>query len=128
MAQVRQGGLDRAPVRKDPGRRSAFGSVRPALGLAGPAEQREDQCAMDRDRRVVVGGSPVAQRLDPLHHGLHAATGPRRRCQLENEACLSVVVAGLFCVRDRDLGQAVRLIPLGRPAVQVRDQVGVAPL
>jgi hypothetical protein len=42
-AQVGERGLHRASVRKDPGRGRAFRRGGPALGLAGLAEEREDQ-------------------------------------------------------------------------------------
>ena len=126
-AQVGQRAFHRASVRENSRGGRTFGGGGPALGLARPAEQREDQRAVHGDRAVVLGRRDVPEPLHPAQHRLDAPAGPDGLLQLQDQPGHPVVVPGRLGMLDRGLRHGVRLEPRSRPEMEIRDQIGLPP-
>ena len=126
-AQVGEGAVQRVPVVQHTTGRCSLGGGRPALGVAGPSDQGVDQGAVHGDRRVLLDEALGGEPLHPAQHGVDPSAHPHRVGAAQHEAGDTLGVTGPLRVLDGGLRQAVRLVPAGRAAVELGDDLRFAP-
>ena len=127
-AQRRDPRLDRgAAFRERDPRGCPVGECEPALGLVRSPGQRPPPRSVDGERRV-LHELVVAEPLEPLLEGLHAAVVIERRTQCIDQAGDGVRLAGRATVADRVLGPVVGETPGHCTSVELGHQLGLRPL
>ncbi len=81
-----------------------------------------------RDRGIPLEQRWIVEHREPALDGGHAAAPVVRKRERRDEPRELVGVAGCGRVLDRDVRLAVRLAPGGRPAIESRDELGLASL
>ena len=108
------------------GEGGAVGRGRPALGVAGVADQCVDQGAVHGDRRVILEATVAREPLHPTQYGLEPAARPDGIADVQHETCDPVGVAGVLRMVDCLLREAIRLVPRGCSAVELGDHLRFA--
>jgi hypothetical protein len=109
-------------------RTAALGRGRPPLGGGGAATQRLQLRPEHGQMRVTVDQAPVLEPAEPAAHRLHPPAGVGGEGQGDDQAGDPVGVPGGLAVVDGQLGQALGLIPVGGPPVELGHPLGLAPL
>jgi hypothetical protein len=78
--------------------------------------------------RVAVDQAPVLEPAEPAAHGLHPPAGVGGEGQGGDQPGDPVGVPGRLAVVDGQLGQALGLVPVGGPPVELGHPPGLAPL
>ena len=113
---------DAAPSSGHQVERSSFGDRGPALALRRVAGQHRDPAREHRERRI-GRDTRVAERRDPPLDGRHLAGVVRGQHQRRHQLDASVPVRRVQQVFERQRRGPVRLVPVGRAQVQLRDDI-----
>ena len=126
--QHRPGGVERrAAVQRDLVERGGIDDRRPAFALRRPPGQDGDPSRQDGERRVGLDAGLLERGEPPLHRRhLSGAVGGKH--QRGHQLHGSVPLRRVQEVLQRQRGGAVRLVPVGGAQVQLRDDVGLAPV
>ena len=99
----------------------------PPLGFRGAPVQDGGPARQDGQRRVALDAG-IAQRREPLLDGGDLSGAVGREDDARHQLDASVPLGGIQQVLDRQLGRAVRLVPVGRAQVELGDDLGFAAL
>ena len=122
-AQSRTTPSRRAARRRTTPRPRSRAQRRASVGLPG---QRRDPAGQHGERGVLLDVG-VAERREPPLHGRHLADAVRREEQLGHQLHAPVPLRRVEQVLERRGRGAIGLVPVGRPQVQLGDQLGLDP-
>ena len=111
-------------ARRRASRHAALAAVEPGLGLVGPAAQRVDPRALDRDRRVALEQRRASKRSSQrLERRDAAASRDGQRDRAQDRAARSGSPAAGAC-SSADSASPWRLEPVGRPLCRIGTSSG----